>query len=113
MRLINKYNPPPSPSPSPPAALSTETLTQIFSHLTRIRQPRTSALVQGARAQGELRLMHGEAKCKIRNDKVRMLWRDEGAMVEGYRKVWMGGFDDDEGDHEVLKGMTTGVKVSA
>lgn len=91
--------------PYPPSP-SNETLTAVFEAYTAKRLVRTSALVKGARVQGELRLVHGVDACVARNNKVRAIWHDSGAMIKGYAAVWKGSFDDNAGEEELLLKMS-------
>ena len=62
--------------------MQTQTLTQIFVAFANKRQPRTAALVKGARAQGELRVVVGGPEaCKERDEVMRRQWTDV-KMVE-------------------------------
>ena len=62
-------------------SISTDALTQIFAAFANKRQPRTAALVKGARAQGERRVVvAGPAACKERDEQVRQQWKDEAAL---------------------------------
>lgn len=58
------------------------TLETIFSEFETVRIPRSSLLVQGARAQGESRVVQGVEACKARNDAIRELWKDPYALME-------------------------------
>ena len=75
IELLEKHN----PTTQPP---STKTLGTIFSELEAVRIPRSSAMVQGARAQGETRVVQGVEACKARNDTYRRDWSDPDAMME-------------------------------
>jgi salicylate hydroxylase len=101
--------PAPSSSPSyvvPAPAPSNETLAKAFEAYTNKRLARTSALVRGARVQGEIRLVHGVDACIARNNKVRAIWQDQGAMVQGYAAVWKGSFEEENpGEGELLTRM--------
>ena len=81
--LLEKHN----PSGQPP---STQTLETIFSELEAVRIPRSSAMVQGARAQGESRVVQGAEACKARNDAYRKDWSDPDAMMEKMIAAVMG-----------------------
>ena len=86
MRLLAQHNP-------SAAAPSTDTLETVFTALEELRIPRTSALVQKARAQGEIRVVEGVEACKRRNDVVRGMYSvPEGAtpemVKEGIREVY-------------------------
>ena len=74
MQLLEKYN----PNGEPP---STVTLETIFAELEATRIPRSSQLVQEARAQGESRVVQGAEACKARNTVVRELWVDPDAIM--------------------------------
>ena len=60
MRLLTKHN----PSAAPP---STELLETVFSEYEQLRIARTSALVLGARRQGEARVVQGVEACRARD----------------------------------------------
>ena len=91
-----------TPAPAP----SNDTLAKTFETYTNKRLGRTSALVRGARVQGEIRLVHGVDACIVRNNKVRAMWHDEGAMVQGYAAVWKGTFEEENaGEGELLTRM--------
>ena len=89
----------PTQAPNPAPAPSTETLTKVFEAYTDKRLARTSALVSGARAQGEIRLVYGSEACIARNNKVRAIWHDQGVMVQGYAAVWKGSFEEDNNNN--------------
>jgi salicylate hydroxylase len=62
-------------------ALTSQTLNDIFAAFARLRQPRTAALVKGARAQGENRVVDGGPEaCAARDDRLRKGWADEEAV---------------------------------
>ena len=61
--------------------LGIEQLRETFQRYAEKRQPRTAALVKGARAQGEVRVTVGEEECKQRNEKVKMYWANTAAIV--------------------------------
>lgn len=75
--LLQKHNP---DAKSPP----TDILTTIFTEYERTRIPRTAALVEEARKQGELRVVSGVAACKERNDSYREIHRQEEAIMKRY-----------------------------
>ena len=70
VRLLLKY----SQSAENP---STATLESVFSELESVRLPRSSAMVKGARAQGEKRVVSGVEACIERNNYFRELWSDD------------------------------------
>lgn len=73
--------------------LSTDELTAVFRDFSQLRQPRTSELVRGARAQGELRVANGdEAVCEARNQRVRAAWANDEAVKAKYDKLLLGPF---------------------
>ncbi|GJE95018.1 FAD/NAD(P)-binding domain-containing protein [Phanerochaete sordida] len=72
------------------AAPSTQTLGTVFEALEAVRIPRSSAMVQGARAQGESRVVSGVDACRARNDVFRRDWADPAAMMEKMVKSLMG-----------------------
>lgn len=60
-------------------------LPEIFQAYAEKRQPRTSALVKGARTQGQLRVVtDGPEACKLRNEKVAAAWKDLTAVAAKY-----------------------------
>ena len=62
-----------------------ERLPGIFQTFAEKRQPRTSALVKGARTQGHLRVVTaGPDSCKERNQKVAAAWKDIEAVAAKY-----------------------------
>jgi salicylate hydroxylase len=61
--------------------LTSEALNAVFSAFARLRQPRTAALVKGARAQGENRVVDGGPEaCAARDERLREGWVDEEAL---------------------------------
>ncbi|KAF8318801.1 FAD/NAD(P)-binding domain-containing protein [Clavulina sp. PMI_390] len=98
VRLLNLHTSPPHPSNA--------TLKTVFEEYTTKRLARTSALTKGARAQGELRLVHGAEACVARNQRFRSLWGDKGPMIKGYVEVWKGTFDEGAGADELLVRMS-------
>ncbi|KAH9920084.1 uncharacterized protein B0H18DRAFT_1096002 [Fomitopsis serialis] len=73
VRLLTKHN----PAAAPP---STELLGTIFSEYEQLRIARTSELVQGARRQGEARVVQGVEACRVRNAAVKEFWTNEGFL---------------------------------
>ncbi|EXJ65991.1 uncharacterized protein A1O5_10968 [Cladophialophora psammophila CBS 110553] len=60
-------------------------LPAIFEAYAEKRQPRTSALVKGARTQGQMRVVTaGPEACKKRNEKVASAWKDTDAVAAKY-----------------------------
>lgn len=70
-----KHNPTASPLP-------TKKLGEIFEEYQIIRKARTTALVKGARAMGELRVTAGTEACLSRNETVKRLYDDEEKLLE-------------------------------
>ena len=62
--------------------LSAESLTAAFRRYAENRQPKNAALVKGARAQGQMRVMHGKEACQQRNEQIKQMWADESAVRE-------------------------------
>ena len=55
-----------------------------------MRQPRTAALVKGARAQGERRVVTGgPAACEERDEILREQWKDEAALEAKFDSLLM------------------------
>ena len=68
--------------------METQALTQIFAAFANKRQPRTAALVKGARAQGERRVVLGGPKaCKERDELARQQWTDQVALEARYNAI--------------------------
>jgi salicylate hydroxylase len=67
--LLEKHN----PSTAPP---TTELLETLFSELEAQRIPPSSAMVKGARKQGELRVVEGVEACIKRNREYQRIWKD-------------------------------------
>lgn len=66
-------------------SISTSDLQNIFEKFALNRQPRTSALVKGARAQGELRVCDGStAACSERDDIIRNRWKNVSAVEANF-----------------------------
>jgi len=63
--------------------LSSEQLTQIFATLAEKRRPRTAALVKGARARGEDRVVEANA-CDGRDQRLRLGWGDDDSLALKY-----------------------------
>lgn len=66
--------------------LETGNLKRVFLEFAEKRQPRTAALVRGARAQGERRVVDGEEACKARDEALRRGWED----LKGVEEKWDG-----------------------
>lgn len=67
------------------STLSNRDLAQIFQKFALKRQPRTSKLVKGARAQGERRVVtSGAAACLERDEAVRKGWLEVEAVGAKY-----------------------------
>ncbi|PQE31679.1 Salicylate hydroxylase protein [Rutstroemia sp. NJR-2017a WRK4] len=64
--------------------ISTSELTTIFSEFAQLRQPRTAALVAGARAQGEDRVVEAGPKTEERNERMRQKHSDTGTWIKIY-----------------------------
>lgn len=63
--------------------LSSDVLIKTFKSFANLRKPRTAALVKGARAQGESRVIDGGLEsCLTRDERLRKGWTDE-KSVEG------------------------------
>lgn len=59
-------------------SLDSITLSQIFTELSNLRQPRTAELVKGARIQGEDRVVDGGTPAsEERDERFRRKWEDE------------------------------------
>ena len=80
VELLEKYN----PSAESP---STATLGTVFKELEAVRIPTSSAMVRGARLQGDKRVTVGIEECIAHNNFLRELMRDE----EKYYKYRFGG----------------------
>ncbi|OCH85792.1 FAD/NAD-P-binding domain-containing protein [Obba rivulosa] len=81
VRLLVKHN----PNATEPSA---DVLHAVFGEYETIRIPRTSALVMGARKQGETRVVHGIEERKKRNEIIREQWSNEAAVAEGYKELY-------------------------
>jgi salicylate hydroxylase len=90
VRCLVKFNP---TGESP----STTVLTQAFEEYESIRIERATALVQGARKQGEMRVVSGVDACKARNQVLRDLDTEEGRekQKQGYMFIISGPFTGD------------------
>ncbi|KAK5034539.1 hypothetical protein LTS07_003460 [Exophiala sideris] len=70
-------------------------LVDIFQAFAYLRQPRTSALVKGARAQGQTRVVTtGPEDCRKRNDKVATGWKDVETVAAKFDALCRGPFQD-------------------
>ncbi|RPD54084.1 FAD/NAD(P)-binding domain-containing protein [Lentinus tigrinus ALCF2SS1-6] len=74
VRLLAAHNP-------SAGAPSTATLERVFAELEQLRIPRTAALVQKARAMGDVRVVGGEEACRRRDEVVRTMFTQEGARA--------------------------------
>ena len=71
------------------ALISKHELTQVFHAFAEKRQPRTLALVKGARFQGERRVVAGgTAKYRERDDAIAKEWQDENAVEAKYDRLF-------------------------
>ncbi|KAI0064091.1 FAD/NAD(P)-binding domain-containing protein [Artomyces pyxidatus] len=68
--------------------LDVAALSGIFAEYERERIPRSSALVKGARAQGEGRSMEGVEACKQRNAKLREMMKDDESFAKAYAHLY-------------------------
>lgn len=60
-------------------------LPNVFETYAEKRQPRTAALVKGARAQGQQRVVTtGSEDCRERNERVKAAWADTNAIRQKY-----------------------------
>ncbi|KAK5053890.1 hypothetical protein LTR84_001852 [Exophiala bonariae] len=60
-------------------------LTEIFQRFAEKRQPRTAALVKGARAQGNQRVVTtGPEDCRRRDEQIKAVWADSEAIRRKY-----------------------------
>ncbi|KUJ09375.1 FAD/NAD(P)-binding domain-containing protein [Mollisia scopiformis] len=64
-----------------------KTLKEMFLEFSGLRQPRTAALVRGARAQGERRVVSGTEECRRRDEALRRGWMDELAVEEKWESL--------------------------
>lgn len=65
--------------------LTSQALKEIFGTFAKLRQPRTAALVKGARSQGENRVVDGGREaCAERDERLRKGWADEEAVLKKY-----------------------------
>jgi len=75
------------------STLSTSSLASIFQAYAEKRQPRTAALVKGARAQGQQRVVTtGPEDCQARDEGVRAAWADKDAVRAKYESLLSGPF---------------------
>ncbi|KAJ7102774.1 hypothetical protein C8R44DRAFT_808523 [Mycena epipterygia] len=63
--------------PSPDSEPSADALSTVFKAFEARRIERTAALVQGARKAGDLRVVEGVERARVRNDEIRAQWADE------------------------------------
>jgi salicylate hydroxylase len=71
-------------------SLSSDDLNSIFKTFANLRQPKTAALVKGARLQGEDRVVDGGREaCEERDERLRQKWKDEVAVEEKYDSLLM------------------------
>lgn len=66
-----------------------DALVSAFKQYAELRQPRTAALVKGARAKGKMRVSGG-ADLESRNTAVKVSWEDEKALQAGYDALFGG-----------------------
>lgn len=64
----------------------------MFEEYEKARIQRTSALVSGARQQGNARVVHGHEACLKRNEILRKIWGNAAAMKEAPGAAWAGPF---------------------
>lgn len=68
-------------------------LTEIFHQYAEKRQPRTAALVRGARAQGNQRVVTtGPEDCRKRNEQIKAVWADTEAIRARFDALLSGPF---------------------
>jgi salicylate hydroxylase len=68
-------------------------LTETFKRYADKRQPRTAALVKGARAQGNQRVVTtGPEDCRRRDERVKAAWADTEAIRQKYDALLSGPF---------------------
>ena len=73
---------------SSPRPVSTQALTAVFRTFAEKRQPRTAALVKGARVQGERRVVDaGPVACEERDEILRQQWNDEAVTEAKYDEL--------------------------
>ncbi|KAF9264188.1 FAD/NAD(P)-binding domain-containing protein [Marasmius fiardii PR-910] len=87
VRCLVKYNPKAS-SPS------TTTLESVFNEYEAIRIPRTSVLVQKARAAGEARVVEGLTDCLGRNEKTRRIWQNKREALQDFEENRAGPYSE-------------------
>ncbi|XP_037040981.1 aurachin C monooxygenase/isomerase-like [Bradysia coprophila] len=69
--------------------MSTDVLRKAFETFARSRQPRTAALVKGARAQGELRVCDGDVDaCTERDSVIRNRWKNVVAVEANFDSLY-------------------------
>jgi salicylate hydroxylase len=65
--------------------ISSEKQSEIFRTFANLRQPRTAALVKGARAQGESRVIDGGVEACLKwDDRLRQGWEDDKVVEAKY-----------------------------
>ena len=73
------------PNFSPGKTLLSMELSKTFAIFAKLRQPRTAALVKGARAQGESRVVNGGAEvCLERDERLRKAWQNTDGVEAKY-----------------------------
>ena len=80
-RLLDEYN-------SDRTPLDTAALEGIFVRYEAARVPRSATLVQGARKQGESRVVEGVEACMTRNDVTRGMFRHEEGLKQVYTRLY-------------------------
>ncbi|KAI0044896.1 FAD/NAD(P)-binding domain-containing protein [Auriscalpium vulgare] len=80
-RLLDEYN-------ADRAPLTTLALGDIYEAYEKVRIPRVSALVQGARKQGESRVVQDVEDARTRNDTVREFMRSPEDVAASFRRVY-------------------------
>jgi salicylate hydroxylase len=72
----------------------TEQLVAAFKKFADTQEPRTAALVKGARKQGETRVnLGGPEACELRDQQIATHWADEGVIVAEYEDICLEPFD--------------------
>lgn len=64
--------------------ISSSELTNVFKEFAHLRQPKTAALVVGARAQGERRVVDAGPMTEERNEYLRQMYKDKSVWMERY-----------------------------
>ncbi|KAE8454589.1 hypothetical protein EG329_000212 [Mollisiaceae sp. DMI_Dod_QoI] len=67
--------------------LDAETLKNVFTEFATTRQPCTAALVKGARAHGERRVVDGQEACRARDEVLRKGWEDEAGVAAKWESL--------------------------